>query len=53
MQFQAGTFDSYLDHRILSQDLTVTGLDQFDIARTLVAHAQEQPGGDIGISLGP
>lgn len=52
VQFQAGTFDSYLDHRILSQDLTVTGLDQFDIARTLVAHAQEQPGGDIGISLG-
>ncbi|GAA5602397.1 hypothetical protein Sgri01_00690 [Streptomyces griseus] len=52
MQFQAGTFDSYLDHRILGQDLTGTGLDQFDIARTLVAHAQEQPGGDIGISLG-
>ncbi|MBH0244908.1 hypothetical protein [Streptomyces bacillaris] len=52
VQFQAGTFDSYLDHRILGQDLTGTGLDQFDIARLLVAHAQEQPGGDIGISLG-
>ncbi|WP_186776951.1 hypothetical protein [Streptomyces salinarius] len=52
VQFQAGTFDSYLDHRILGQDLAGTGLDQFDIARTLVAHAQEQAGGDIGISLG-
>ncbi|MFG3495456.1 hypothetical protein [Streptomyces sp. NPDC047928] len=51
-QFQAGTFDSYLDHRILSGDLVGTGTDQFDIARALVGHAQEQPGGDIGISLG-
>ncbi|WP_327374707.1 hypothetical protein OG393_12395 [Streptomyces sp. NBC_01216] len=52
VQFQAGTFDSYLDHRILSGDLAGTAADQFDIARTLVTHAQEQPGGDIGISLG-
>ncbi|TGZ10635.1 hypothetical protein [Streptomyces rhizosphaericola] len=53
VQFQAGTFDSYLDHRILGPDLGPgIGLDQFDIARILVAYAQEQPGGDIGISLG-
>ncbi|RYJ22432.1 hypothetical protein CU044_5945 [Streptomyces sp. L-9-10] len=53
VQFQAGTFDSYLDHRILSGDLLGTATDQFDIVRTLIGHAQEQPGGDIGISAGP
>ncbi|MFE9258619.1 hypothetical protein [Streptomyces sp. NPDC006879] len=52
VQFQAGTFDSYLDHRILSGDLLGTATEQFDIARSLVEHAQQQPGGDIGISLG-
>lgn len=52
-QFQAGTFDSYLDHRILSGDLVGTATDQFDIARALVEHAQAQPGGDIGITFGP
>ncbi|GGT31978.1 hypothetical protein [Streptomyces purpureus] len=52
VQFQAGTFDSYLDHRILSADVLLVQADQFDIARSLVAHAQEQEGGDIGISLG-
>lgn len=50
--FQAGTFDSYLDHRILADDLSYTALDQLEIARLLVEHAQEQPGGDIGIQLG-
>ncbi|NML50339.1 hypothetical protein HHL19_11775 [Streptomyces sp. R302] len=52
VQFQAGTFDSYLDHRILSTDLLGTATDQFDIARLIVAHAEEQPGGRIDISLG-
>ncbi|MDQ0794586.1 hypothetical protein [Streptomyces sp. B1I3] len=52
VQFQAGTFDSYLDHRILAGPFTYTATDQFEIARLLVAHAQEQPGGDIGIQLG-
>ncbi|MCT4355841.1 hypothetical protein M5362_22125 [Streptomyces sp. Je 1-79] len=52
VQFQAGTFDSYLDHRILSGDLVGASTDQFDIARALVDHAQKQVGGDIGISLG-
>lgn len=53
VEFQAGTFDSYLDHRILSYGLSGVATDQFDIARALIAHAQEQPGGDIGIVLGP
>ncbi|WLQ41314.1 hypothetical protein P8A22_15730 [Streptomyces laculatispora] len=52
VQFQAGTFDSYLDHRILAHDLAGTGTDQFEIAHTLITHAQDQPGGDIGISPG-
>ncbi|MFE2376385.1 hypothetical protein [Streptomyces sp. NPDC059398] len=52
VEFQAGTFDSYLDHRILAFPLSYTGLDQFEIARMLVAHAQDQQGGDIGIQLG-
>ncbi|MFD7918921.1 hypothetical protein ACFV3R_06845 [Streptomyces sp. NPDC059740] len=52
VQFQAGTFDSYLDHRVLATSLSGTAVDQFDLARLLVAHAQEQPGGDIGIRLG-
>jgi hypothetical protein len=52
VEFQAGTFDSYLDHRILARDFTASATDQFDLVRMLVAHAQEQPGGDIGIQLG-
>ncbi|MFE4858136.1 hypothetical protein [Streptomyces sp. NPDC056670] len=53
VQIQAGTFDSYLDHRILSGDLSfpAPGTDQFEIVRALVRHVQEQPGGDIGIVL--
>ncbi|MEV7865049.1 hypothetical protein AB0P17_02870 [Streptomyces sp. NPDC088124] len=52
VQFQAGTFDSYLDHRILSGDLVGAGTEQFDIVRLLIDHVQEQPGGDIGIRYG-
>ncbi|WP_233518109.1 hypothetical protein [Streptomyces corynorhini] len=52
VQFQAGTFDSYLDHRILSGDLAGTGTDQLDIARLLIDHVQAQPGGDIGLRYG-
>ncbi|MGW5527623.1 hypothetical protein [Streptomyces xanthochromogenes] len=53
VQIQAGTFDSYLDHRVLSGDLSfpAPGTDQFEIVRALVRHVQEQPGGDIGIVL--
>ncbi|MFG2721588.1 hypothetical protein ACGFW5_25350 [Streptomyces sp. NPDC048416] len=52
VEIQAGTFDSYLDHRILSTDLSFpAGTDQFDMVRALVRHVQEQPGGDIGITM--
>ncbi|MBW1601323.1 hypothetical protein JJV70_04235 [Streptomyces sp. JJ66] len=51
-EFQAATFDSYLDHRVLSGDLVGTATDQFDIVRTLVEHVQAQPGGNIGLSCG-
>ncbi|WP_372408368.1 hypothetical protein [Streptomyces luteireticuli] len=50
VQIQAGTFDSYLDHRMLSEKQVFTNRDQFDIVRELIDHAQSQPGGDIGIS---
>ncbi|OAR21921.1 hypothetical protein A8W25_28160 [Streptomyces sp. ERV7] len=49
MQIQAGTFDSYLDHRRVFDTQTATGVDQFDLARSLVDYAQRAPGGDIGI----
>ncbi|MCF6523057.1 hypothetical protein [Streptomyces sp. JJ36] len=53
VQFQAATFDSYLEHRVLSSDLSGTATDQFDIVRLLVAHVQAQPGGDIGLRVSP
>ncbi|GGY65690.1 hypothetical protein [Streptomyces xanthochromogenes] len=49
MQVQAGTFDSYLDHRRLLDTQASVQSDQFDIARALVDYAQRTPGGDIGI----
>ncbi|MFF4607975.1 hypothetical protein ACFY12_35210 [Streptomyces sp. NPDC001339] len=51
-EIQAGTFDSYLDHRLLTADVTATDEDQFVIARRLVDFAQSTDGGDIGIRLG-
>ncbi|MGD9485023.1 hypothetical protein WDH52_17495 [Streptomyces sp. TRM70308] len=51
-EFQAATFDSYLDHRVLSTDMVGTATDQFDIVRMLVDHVQAQPGGDIGLRYG-
>ncbi|MFI9051117.1 hypothetical protein [Streptomyces sp. NPDC053427] len=50
-EVQAATFDSYLDHRLLTADLNVNGVDQFEIARRLVDFAQSTDGGDIGIRL--
>ncbi|QKW08036.1 hypothetical protein HUT18_18280 [Streptomyces sp. NA04227] len=46
---QAGTVDTYLDHRILFDTLEAKNLDQFDIARDLVDYVQATPGGDLGI----
>ncbi|WP_172384868.1 poly-gamma-glutamate hydrolase family protein [Streptomyces sp. MNP-20] len=50
VDIQAATFDSYLDHRILFEDLKTSG-DQFDIARSLVSYVQAAEGGDLGIRL--
>lgn len=50
VEVQAGTFDTYLDHRILRTDHKASGVDQLDIARDLVDYAQAQPGGNIGIT---
>ncbi|MGW8374255.1 hypothetical protein [Streptomyces sp. ODS28] len=49
VEVQGGTFDTYLDHRMLRTDHKAKGIDQLDIARDLVDYAQAQPGGDIGI----
>ncbi|MEV4438979.1 hypothetical protein AB0K09_08170 [Streptomyces sp. NPDC049577] len=51
VQIQAGTFDSYLDHRILSSDLNLSG-DQFDLVRRILDHIQGVEGGDIGLVYG-
>nr|WP_206442049.1 hypothetical protein [Streptomyces boncukensis] len=48
-EIQAATFDSYLDHRLVTTNVTFEEVEQFDIARRLVDYAQEADGGDIGI----
>jgi len=50
---QASTWESYLDKRRLFDTYTSPpgGVDQFDIARQLVAYTASQPGGDIGIDI--
>lgn len=50
-ELQAATFDSYLDHRLLTSDLSATDQDQLEIARRLVDFTQSADGGDIGILL--
>ncbi|MFM9368062.1 hypothetical protein [Streptomyces sp. Da 82-17] len=50
VEVQAGTFDTYLDHRMLRTTHRARGVDQLDIARDLVDYAQAQPGGDIGLA---
>lgn len=50
VEIQAGTFDTYLEHRQLRTTHRAKDLDQLDIARDLVDYAQKQPGGDIGIT---
>ncbi|MBZ4320620.1 hypothetical protein [Streptomyces huiliensis] len=51
VQIQAGTFDSYFEHRILASSYVFRKRDQFHIVRELIQHAQSQPGGDIGITF--
>lgn len=52
-EIQAATFDSYLDHRLITTNLRFDGADQFAIARRLITYAQEPEGADIGIRPGP
>ncbi|MEU7046032.1 hypothetical protein AB0A77_33950 [Streptomyces varsoviensis] len=52
VQIQAGTWDSYLDHRVLFDTQTAEQVEQFDIVRGLLDYAQRTPGGDIGIEYG-
>lgn len=47
---QAGTWDTYLDHRIVYHSQEAKDADQFEIARGLVDYVQSLPGGDIGIT---
>ncbi|MFZ3547698.1 hypothetical protein ACODT3_19185 [Streptomyces sp. 4.24] len=49
MDIQAGSFESYLDHRLLMTSGVAEGMDQFDLARYMVDYAQQATGGDIGI----
>ncbi|MFJ9443255.1 hypothetical protein ACIRRH_15495 [Kitasatospora sp. NPDC101235] len=49
---QAAGLESVLrSHRMLTDTLTSTNVDQLDIARTLVAYAQSAPGGNLGIEI--
>lgn len=50
VQIQAATFDSYLDHRMLTDTKAATGVDQYDIVRGLLDYVQTTVGGDIGIT---
>jgi hypothetical protein len=50
LQFQASTFDSYFAHRLIFETLTFVGEDQLEIARKLLDYAQNQTGGDIGVT---
>ncbi|CAM2785558.1 hypothetical protein STAL104432_02995 [Streptomyces albus] len=52
-EIQAGGWESYLYRRLLHDDYAVTGRDQLDIARDLLAYAQSAPGGDLGIVADP
>ncbi|WP_399014940.1 hypothetical protein [Streptomyces sp. FIT100] len=52
VQIQAGTWDTYLSHRMLYDTFTAAGVDQYDIARGLLDYVQATPGGDIGIEYG-
>ncbi|MDT3395599.1 hypothetical protein RKE29_02855 [Streptomyces sp. B1866] len=52
VQVQAGTWDTYLAHRLMMHSFTLSG-DQFDIVRFLIDYVQAIDGGNIGITYGP
>lgn len=48
--FSASTFESYWNHVVISDDIPeLLGVDQFDIARSLVDHMQADPYANIGV----
>ncbi|MFE3144751.1 poly-gamma-glutamate hydrolase family protein [Streptomyces scopuliridis] len=47
---QAGSFDTYFDHRIVFADLTAAQKDQFAVARSVVEYTRGLDNGDIGIT---
>jgi hypothetical protein len=49
VELQCGTFDTYLDHRMLRETYRAENVEQLDIARDLIEAVQQQTGGDIGI----
>ncbi|RLV80086.1 hypothetical protein D3C57_116915 [Streptomyces rapamycinicus NRRL 5491] len=50
VQIQAGTWDTYLSHRLLYDSLETTApTDQYDIVRGLLDYVQNTPGGDLSI----
>lgn len=49
VDFQAATFDSYFNHRIVFDTQTFTGEDQLAIVRGLLDYCQNMPDGDIGV----
>ncbi|MFD3829739.1 hypothetical protein [Streptomyces sp. NPDC058621] len=49
MAVQAGSFESYLDHRLMMTTTVVEDMDQFALARLMVDYAQDTDGGHIGI----
>lgn len=48
----AREFESYFEHRLITQTNAFTNADQLLIARTLINNAQAQTNGDIGVVVG-
>jgi hypothetical protein len=48
----AREFESYFEHRLITQTTAFTNADQLLIARTLINQAQAQTNGDIGVVVG-
>lgn len=52
LSVQGSTFESYLDRREIRTNLTYAQVDQFTIARSLIASAQSRTEGNLGITWG-
>ncbi|MFG3244610.1 poly-gamma-glutamate hydrolase family protein [Streptomyces sp. NPDC048157] len=51
VDIQAGTFDTYLDHRTIFKTLESTQRDSAAVARSLIAYTRDDANGDIGFRL--